>query len=188
MNPFDDFCRASIDFLEGADVPYMVIGGLAVAAVGEPRMTADIDVVAFVSMDAAERLIAVAAAQGFRAADDEAERLRITGTLRFHRDRFQLDVVVASLPFEERARERARPRRLFDRDVPMPSPEDLLLFKVMAGRDKDLVDAVGIARRHAGRLDLPYLDAAIDGICDLAEDTRPRLLLAEVLEKSRRQS
>lgn len=37
-------------------------------------------------------------------------------------DRRRLDVVIASLPFEERARERATRRRLFDRDVPMPTP------------------------------------------------------------------
>lgn len=182
MSAFDEFCRQAIDFLDGAEVPYLVIGGLAVAAVGEPRMTADIDVVAFVSMPTAERLIAAATAQGFRAADDEAERLQHTGTLRFHRDPFQLDVVIASLPFEDRARRRATRRRLFDREVPMPTAEDLLLFKVIAGRDKDLVDAAGIVRRHAGRLDRGYLDTAIDEVCDLAEDTRPRLRLEAVLK------
>lgn len=64
----------------------------------------------------------------------------------------------------------------------MPTAEDLLLFKVIAGRDKDLVDAAGIVRRHAGRLDLAYLDAAIEDVCDLAEDTGPRLRLAAVLK------
>lgn len=181
MSAFDEFCRASIDLLESSDVPYLVIGGLAVAAVGEPRLTADVDVVAFVSMDAAGRLIGTAAASGFRASDDEVERLRATGTLRFRRDGFQLDVIIASLPFEERARQRAVARRLFDRDVPMPTAEDLLLFKVIAARDKDLLDAAGIVRRHAGRLDRAYLDAAIEEICDLAEDTRPRVLLEQVL-------
>ncbi len=35
-----------------------------------------------------------------------------------------------------------------------PSPEDLILFKILAGRDKDILDATGVARRHAGRLDV----------------------------------
>ncbi len=183
-NAFDDFCRAAIDFLAGADVPFLVIGGLAVAAVGEPRLTADIDVIAFVPMDAAERLIPSSAAAGFAAAEDEVGRLHATGTLRFQLDRFQLDIIVASLPFEERARRRAVSMRLFDRDVPMPTAEDLLLFKVISGREKDVLDAVGIVRRHGRRLDLAYVHAGVDEVCDLAEHTRPRDVLHEVLRKA----
>lgn len=125
---FDDFCRDAVDLLERAAAPYLVIGGLAVAVVGEPRMTGD---------------------------------------------------------FEDAARARARPGRLFGRRVPLPTPEDLILFKVLAGRDKDLVDAVGVARRHLASLDRAYLTATLDEICDLAEDVGPRQRLDDVLRKAR---
>jgi hypothetical protein len=36
-NEFDDFCRFAFRFLEQRGTPYLVIGGLAVVAVGEPR-------------------------------------------------------------------------------------------------------------------------------------------------------
>jgi hypothetical protein len=182
--PFEDFCQRSIDFLTGAGVPYVVIGGLAAAAVGEPRFTADMDVVAFVSVEAAERLIEAAAVAGFTAADDEASWLRSTGTLRFRRGSFQLDIIVASLPFEERARGRAVTMRLFDRNVLMPTPEDLLLFKVISGRDKDVLDAVAIVRRHADRLDWHYVMAGVDEACDVAEQSGPREILDEVRRKA----
>jgi hypothetical protein len=68
--------------------------------------------------------------------------------------------------------------------VPLPTPEDLILFKVLAGRDKDLVDAVGVARRHFSALDHRYLDATLDAVCDLAEDLAPRNRLDEVLRKA----
>lgn len=183
---FDEFGRASIDFLTNANVPYMLVGGLAVAAIAEPRFTADVDVVAFVSMGAAERLITIAAAAGFTSADDEADRLRETGTLRFCRGPFQLDIIVASLPFEERARHRAVSRRLFDRDVPMPTPEDMLVFKIISARDKDLLDAVSIVRRHGSRLDWPYVTSGIDEICDLSEQSGPRETLNAVRRKAER--
>jgi hypothetical protein len=34
-NPFTAFCRKAFDFLEGSGVRHLVIGGLAVGAIGE---------------------------------------------------------------------------------------------------------------------------------------------------------
>jgi hypothetical protein len=181
---FDAFCREAVDFLTGASTPYLIIGGLAVAVIGEPRMTGDVDVIGYLSMEQATELIDTAVAAGFEVAPDERERLHATGTLRFTKGRFQLDIILASLPFEDDARARARKRRLFGRLVPLPTPEDLILFKVLAGRDKDLVDAVGIARRHLTALDHRYLDAALGAVCDLAEDLTPRSRLDEILRKA----
>ena len=42
---FDAFCRFAFTFLEEQRVRYLVIGGLAVVAVGEPRTTADADAI-----------------------------------------------------------------------------------------------------------------------------------------------
>ena len=181
---FDAFCREAVDFLVRAKVPYLIIGGLAVGAVGEPRMTGDVDVIGYVSIERATALIDAAVVAGFKVASDERERLHATGTLRFSKGRFQLDIILASLPFEDDARARARKRRLFGRLVPLPTPEDLILFKVLAGRDKDLVDAVGIARRHLSALDRRYLDAALEAVCELAEDVTLRSRLHEVLRKA----
>ncbi len=181
---FDAFCRFAVDFLADARVPYIVIGGLAVAVIGEPRMTADIDVVGFLTLDQADQLIEAAERAGLEVASDERRRLRATGTLRFAKRGFVLDVILASLPFEDTARKRARKRRLFERLVPLPTPEDLLVFKILAGRDKDLVDAVGIARRHLRTLDRAYLLRTLREVCDLAEDGTALRLLEDVLAKA----
>ena len=181
---FDDFCRAAVDFLVAQRTPYLVIGGLAVAAIGEPRMTRDVDVVGYLSMPEAEALIGAARRAGFKVPPGELERLHETGTLRFAKGDFELDVILASLPFEATARKRARKRRLFGRMVPLPTPEDLLVLKILAGRDKDLVDAVGVARRHADSLDRAYLTKTLREVCELAEDTTALRILDEVLRKA----
>jgi hypothetical protein len=181
---FNAFCREAVDFLSQASVPYLIIGGLAVATVGQPRATGDVDVIAYVPMDKAIALIDAAVAAGFEVAPDERDKLQATGTLRFRKGRFQLDIILASLPFEDEARARARKHRLFGRLVPLPTPEDLILFKVLAGRDKDLVDAVGVARRHLPRLDRRYLHDAVQAVCELAEDLAPLQRLDEVLRKA----
>lgn len=184
-SPFTTFCRKAFDFLEGSGIRYLVIGGLAVGAIGEARTTGDVDVVGFASPEDAEALITKAAEAGFNLRPEvEHERLRETGTLRFRHGPFQLDIILASLPFEEVAYSRAVKKRLFGRIVPLPTPEDLILFKVLAGRDKDILDAIGVARRHLPRLDRRYLEDTIQGICDLAEDTQPWRRLEDVLRRA----
>lgn len=91
--PFDAFCRESVDFLSQGSVPYLIIGGLAVATIGQPRATGDVDVIGYVSMDKAVALIDAAVAAGFQVAPDERDKLQATGTLRFRKGRFQLDII-----------------------------------------------------------------------------------------------
>ena len=184
-NPFSAFCRKAFDFLEGSRTRHLVIGGLAVGAIGEARTTGDVDVVGFASPEDAEALIAKAVEAGFDVRPElEQERLQETGTLRFRHGAFQLDIILASLPFEEVAYARAVRKRLFGRMVALPTPEDLILFKVLAGRDKDILDAIGVARRHLPGLDRRYLEDTIRGLCDLAEDMQPWQRLEDVLRKA----
>lgn len=182
---FDSFCRFAFQFLEDHGVRYLVVGGLAVVVVGEPRTTADADAVVFMTAAEAETLIRQAVEAGFEIRQDvERERLRRTGTMRFRQGRFQIDLITASLPFEEAAYARASSLRLFGIRLPFPSPEDLILFKVLAGRDKDVIDATGIVRRHAGRIDRGYLESTLRAICELAEDMAPWNRLMEVLARA----
>jgi hypothetical protein len=179
---FDDFCRFAFTFLEGQSTRFLVVGGLAVVAVGEPRTTADADAIVFVSPAEAESLVRQAAEAGFDVrAEVERERLATTGTMRFRRGRFQLDLITASLPFEETAYGRASVHELFGIRLPFPSPEDLILLKVLAGRDKDMLDATGVVRRHGERLDIAYLEQTLRPICELAEDMAPWSRLQRVL-------
>jgi hypothetical protein len=48
-----------------------------------------------------------------------------------------------------------------------------MLLKVLAGRDKDMLDAAGVVRRHCDRLDVDYLERTLLPICELAEDMSP---------------
>lgn len=183
---FDAFCREAFDFLDRAAVRHLLIGGLAVVAVGEPRTTADVDVIAFLTDFEADVLLTKAGEAGFELdVAVERERLRETGTLRFRRGPFQLDIILASLPFEETAYARARRHRLFGRVVALPSPEDLVLFKVLAGRDKDVLDAVGIVRRHPTTFDWAYVEDTVRHLCDLAEDLTAWRRLGAVRDKAR---
>jgi hypothetical protein len=179
---FDEFCRFAFAFLEDCKTRYLVVGGLAIVAVGEPRTTADADAIIFVSHAEAAALIRQAVEAGFDLREQvELERLATTGTIRLRWGGFQIDLITASLPFEEEAYRRASVFELFGIPLPFPSPEDLILLKVLAGRDKDMLDAVGVARRHAVKLDIPYLERTLRPLCDLAEDMAAWSRLQHVL-------
>ena len=84
--------------------------------------------------------------------------------------RFHLDLIVRSLFIEDQALRRARTIKVFRRAVKFPSPEDLIILKLVAGRMQDLLDAEGIVRRHAAKLDRKYIERTLRELCDLAED------------------
>ena len=183
---FDAFVRAAFTFLEERGVRYLVVGGLAVVVVGEPRTTADADAIVFVSPDEAHALIRGAASAGFELDEHvERERLARTGTMRFRTGKFQFDLITASLPFEDQALTRASWHTLLGMRLPFPSPEDLILFKILAGRDKALLDATGVARRNRDHLDVAYLERTLLPICEAAEDTAPWRCLHDVLAKAK---
>jgi len=182
---FDLFCEKAFGFLRETEVPYLVVGGLAVIALGEPRTTGDADVVAFIRPKEAEKVIRWAARSGFEVdLDRELECLKETGTFSLRIPPFHLDVILASLPFEEEALHRSRPQRLFGLTIPFPTPEDLILFKILAGREKDLLDAQGVIRRHGKKLDVEYIEKTLRSLCDLAEDITPWNRWKECLAKS----
>jgi len=186
LSEFDSFCRFVFQFLNNCETRYLVIGGLAVIVVGEPRTTADADALIFVSPAEAEFLIQQAVEAGFDLHEDiERKRLAETGTVRFRRGLFQLDLITASLPFEETAYHRASFHQLFGIRLPFPSPEDLILLKILAGRDKDILDAIGVARRHADRIDVAYLEQTLLPLCELAEEMSYWNRLQNVLARAR---
>jgi len=186
---FDEFCRAVFEFLDDAGIRHLVIGGLAVITVGEPRTTGDADVIAFLEGAEAEELLAEAKKAGYKLSlKAERKSLHETGTFSIRRGPFHLDVLLASLPFEEEAYRRASTHKLFGRKLKFPTPEDLILLKVLAGEAKDMMDAAGVVRRHGPRLDTRYMESTLRPICDLAEDMGPWNRLQDVLGGCRRKA
>ena len=108
QGPFDDFCRFALASLDDRGTRHLVSGGLAVMVGGEPRTTLDADAVVFVSLAEPEVLIRQAAEAGCEVREDvERQRRASTGKVRLRRGRFQIDLITASLPFEEAASRRA---------------------------------------------------------------------------------
>lgn len=155
--------------LERADVPYALYGGLAVAAYGVPRETKDADL-AVVSADA-KKVAGLLDADGL-AAHLAFERMRFGGltvsriTLLGGEEDVGLNTVDLVEPRSPRyavaAVERAARAPLRGEEISLMTPEDVVIFKVLSTREKDVEDAAAVLRELSGRLDVAGIAAEID--------------------------
>ena len=72
-----------------------------------------------------------------------------------------LDVVLAGPGFEEEFLARALPVQIGNRMIPIISPEDLIVTKVLAGRGKDLDDIRGVLSERGEQLQLDQIDETL---------------------------
>jgi hypothetical protein len=144
-----------MQWLDAQQVPALIIGGLAVALLGRPRVTRDIDIL--VLLDAAhwQRFLAAGKEYGFvpRLPDALAfaQEARVL-LLRHERTGVDIDVSLGCLEFEQEAVARGRKVRVAGVRVPLPTPEDLVIMKAIAQREQDLLDIDGLVATHP-RLD-----------------------------------
>lgn len=155
--------------LERAEIPYALYGGLAVAAYGVPRETKDADV-AVVSADAGH--LAKLFQQDGLAATPAFERVRFGGlwasrvTVLGGQEDLGLNTVDLLEPVSSRyaaaAIGRAMRAPLRDQELVLLSPEDVVIFKVLSTREKDLEDAAAILEELAGKLDVAAISTEIE--------------------------
>jgi hypothetical protein len=149
-----------VDFLDGRALPFAVIGGIAVAVRGEPRFTADVDVVIGADVDSALVLLQDLGNTPFRplfAGVQELVQTAFLLPLRHVRTTIKVDLAIGLSGFERQVIDRATTVDVAGRGVPIASAEDLILMKVLAARPRDLADVRGIVARQPDALDWEYL-------------------------------
>jgi hypothetical protein len=85
------------------------------------------------------------------------------------------------MPFEIEAFKRRRKIKLYNKTAFFPTPEDLILFKIIPGREKDMLDAKTIVTRHKDKLDTAYLKKWGQVISDDLQDVKVYKRLENIL-------
>lgn len=134
-------------WLESADIPAMIVGGIAASILGRPRATRDIDALAVASDDRWTHLLESSKAHGILPRIENplefARRTRVL-LLRHTESGIDIDVILGGLPFEAEAVSRSTVHDLGGVRVRLPQVEDLLTMKAIAHRPQDLRDIEGL--------------------------------------------
>jgi hypothetical protein len=151
LAPLVSALRDLMTLLRNREIPSVVIGGIAASFLGRPRVTRDIDALILLDGSRLEELVTSAKLHGFapRLSDAvafaKANRVLL---LRHESSGIDIDIALGALPFEEEVLQRVRPVSLGEVSIPLPSPEDLIIMKAVAHRQRDMADIEGIVAAH----------------------------------------
>lgn len=146
-------------FLAREKVPYTLIDGLAVSIRGQPRVTADVDIVIAANVESALRLVTSLPSTPFiplfQGVEDVVETAFIL-PLRHRTTNVKVDVALGMSGFEQQAISRARPVDIGGNTVLVATAEDLLVMKVLAVRPQDDQEVLGLVAAQGANLDWDY--------------------------------
>lgn len=141
MELFEDFTDF-IDLMNKFEVPYMVVGGYAVMAHGEPRFTEDFDIWIKPSVENGVKMMKVLAAFGFvlkGLTNKDFEKEDIVIQLGYAPGRIDILGSISGITFDEAYPERVL-RKLGDIDIWFIGLGALIRNKESTNREKDRVD------------------------------------------------
>lgn len=154
-----DELRAVHQVLEEAHVANALCGGMAANLYRTGvRATTDVDVYIACSAPELVRLAKAFEERGWAAhpAWRKAELLRLERD-----DKPKVDLLVAATQFERLAVERARQAQIEDLRIRVLRAEDLIVFKLVAGRVRDYADVAAIINAQTDRLDDIYIERSL---------------------------
>lgn len=129
----------------------VIIRGVAASLLGKPRLTADVDAVIILPMKELPQLIEVAKQVGLFPCITDAEGFAHSHhvLLLRHKERgINVDISLGMWPFEIEAVERGVSYQAGESVIRLTTPEDLIIFKAVAHRPKDLLDIQEIIKSH----------------------------------------
>lgn len=165
--------------------PWYLFGAQAVALYGVQRTSADLDVTIALGTTAPRALIAAARKAGLRARFDDDAFVAATRVIPVVHTAtgWPIDVVLAGPGLEEMFIASARRLALGRLEIPVISPEHLIITKLLAARPKDLEDVRALLREPSLQLDR----AAITSVLAMLEGALDRRDLVPLLEQIERE-
>lgn len=149
----------------------MIIGGVAVIAAGVPRQTIDIDATVLGRTSDLDSVLATFAGHGITPRISDARefaRSRQILLLKHDASGVTIEVSFAWLPFEEEALRLAEEVDLDGLALRIARPEDLIIYKAAAWRDRDRSDTTLVL--HLPQIDLPRVRELVREIGSALDD------------------
>jgi hypothetical protein len=158
------FLIQAVDILDQLNIPYMVTGALAVSFYGLPRTTHDIDLVIELKQKHVVPLVKAFSKEFYissRAVQEAIGRSSVFNVIDT-KSGLKIDFWIARPEaFDQERFQRRRREIVFDHSLWLPSPEDVILSKLLWYKeskvDKHFADAKGVWEVMVDSLDASYL-------------------------------
>lgn len=186
-SPLAEALAALARALATLDAPWYVFGAQAALLYGAARLTADVDVTVLLGNRKTAELVRALEKADFRLRvrdiDSFVAKTRVLPFLH-PRSGMPIDIVLAGPGIEELFFRRRRRRKIEGVPVPVASPEDVVVMKVLAGRAKDEGDVIAIVAAQR-KLNLQRIRKTLDTLERALGQSDLRPLFAALLARAR---
>lgn len=164
MNDLSKAIEDAVSIFEALNVPYALMGGIAVRVYGIPRATYDVDFTAAIPHERRSEFFQKVQSFGYTVPEpylagwlDRVGGMPLVKFRLFLADRsIDIDIFLAESSYQHSLLNRRKWTKLNGLDAWLVTPEDLVLLKLVANRPRDLAD-VGDVLFMQGQLDVAYL-------------------------------
>ncbi|MCU1348994.1 MAG: hypothetical protein JWO56_2024, partial [Acidobacteria bacterium] len=149
--------------MKETNLRWYLFGAQAAIIWGSARLSADVDVTASVDPALLDAYTAAMRRHGFELLFDDPDFVLRTRVLPFRHAKsgLPLDVVLAGPGLEEDFQARSVPVDIEGVLVPVITPEDLIITKVLAGRAKDIEDIRSVIHERRTSIDVERIRAIL---------------------------
>jgi len=158
-------------WLKAARADGVVIGGIAAGLLGTPRVTKDVDILVVIDDSDWSRFVDCGRQFGFESRISDAvafARENRVLLMRHRPSKVDVDVSLGALDFEREVLERAISVVVQRTSIPVPTPEDLIIMKMIARRPRDIRDVEGLMERYQ-KLDLARVRRVVEDFASILE-------------------
>lgn len=157
---FEELLSRLATALNGAKIPYMVIGGQAVLLYGEPRLTRDIDLTLGIGPDEVNQLIDLLPSLELSALTQNPQEFVEETMVLPCQDKktgIRVDFIFSLSSYEKEALNRAKKIKMGTVEIRFASIEDLIIHKTIAGRPRDWEDVERVLSKNP-QTDIPFIE------------------------------
>jgi hypothetical protein len=160
------------DFFKRNNYEYLLMGGVAVILYGLHRVTQDVDITLLVEVDAMKDM-AETILKSFSPRKEQSviffERYFVLPVTDPNTN-VAIDISAGVGGFDKRAVTRAITKTIAGRAIPCCTIEDLILYKLVANRRRDLDDVDFLVKTYHEQLDIPYLTDIAKGFQEVERE------------------
>ena len=161
-NSFEFFIKDFIKAFNESDIKYVLIGGIAVNYYGRPRSTLDVDIIIEKDENKIKILEQKLRSNNFLVSDNEiidAVNEATHCSIFWDKDiLLRLDIKIPTRLLEEEALLNRKKITVFDKEVFIQIPEEIIIAKLIYASDQDYDDAYSMILRLKDQLNYELLD------------------------------